>query len=84
MGLRFFIWAGLQSNYRHSSYMYSKACEFLKIKQNPFLVLDVIEAYKVEKCLVNIKMFKVVLNLSREARIAGEALLVSRKMPEFN
>ncbi|KAK6262855.1 hypothetical protein QUC31_008671 [Theobroma cacao] len=84
MGLRFFIWAGLQSNYRHSSYMYSKACEFLKIKQNPFLVLDVIEAYKVEKCLVNVKMFKVVLNLCREARITDEALLVLRKMPEFN
>ncbi|XP_022718690.1 pentatricopeptide repeat-containing protein At5g47360-like isoform X1 [Durio zibethinus] len=84
MGLRFFIWAGLQSNYRHSSYTYSKACEFLKIKQNPFLVLDVIEAYKVEECLVNVKMFKVVLNLCREARIADEALSVLRKMPEFN
>lgn len=83
MGLRFFIWAGLQSHYRHSSYMYSKACEFLKIKQNPDLVLDVFEAYKVEKCLVNVKMFKVVLNLCREARIANEALLVLRKMPEF-
>ena len=84
MGLRFFIWAGVQSNYRHSSYMYSKACEFLKIKQNPHLVMDVIEAYKVEKCLVNVKMFKVVFNLCREARIAHEALLVLRKMPEFN
>ncbi|XVF10881.1 hypothetical protein REPUB_Repub07fG0221500 [Reevesia pubescens] len=84
MGLRFFIWAGLQSNYRHSSYMYSKACEFLKIKQNPLLVLDVIEAYKVEKCLVNVKMCKVVLNLCKEARIADEALLILRKMPEFN
>ncbi|XVE65136.1 hypothetical protein DITRI_Ditri07aG0157000 [Diplodiscus trichospermus] len=84
MGLRFFIWAGLQPNYRHSSYAYSKASEFLKIKQNPRLVLDVIEAYKVEKCLVNVKMFKVVLNLCREARIANEAMLVLRKMPEFN
>ncbi|GMJ11003.1 hypothetical protein like AT5G47360 [Hibiscus trionum] len=84
MGLRFFIWAGLQSNYRYGSYMYRKACEFLKIKQNPYLVLDVIEAYKVEKCLVNVKMFKVVLNLCKEARIANEALLVMRKMPEFN
>ncbi|XP_039028557.1 pentatricopeptide repeat-containing protein At5g47360-like isoform X1 [Hibiscus syriacus] len=64
--------------------MYSKACEFLKIKQNPYLVLDVIEAYKVEKCLVNVKMFKVVLNLCKEAMIADEALLVLRKMPEFN
>ncbi|KAE8722217.1 Pentatricopeptide repeat-containing protein [Hibiscus syriacus] len=84
MGLRFFIWAGLQSNYRYSSFMYSKACEFLKIKQNPCLVLDVIEAYKVEKCLVNVKMFKVILNLCKEAMIADEALLVLRKMPEFN
>ena len=64
--------------------MYSKACEFLKIKLNPLLVLDVIEAYKLEKCLVNVKMFKVVLDLCREARIADEAFLVFRKMPEFN
>ncbi|MFQ6632863.1 hypothetical protein Gotur_010087 [Gossypium turneri] len=84
MGLRFFIWAGLQSNCRYSSYMYNKACEFLKIKQSPFLILDVIEAYKVEKCLVNVKMFKVILNLCKEARIADEALLVLRKVPEFN
>ncbi|KAK8978020.1 hypothetical protein V6N11_062820 [Hibiscus sabdariffa] len=84
MGLRFFIWAGLQSNYRYSSFTYSKVCEFLKIKQNPCLVLDVLEAYKVNKCLVNVKMFKVVLNLCKEARIANEALLVLKKMPEFN
>ncbi|KAH1113615.1 hypothetical protein J1N35_006993 [Gossypium stocksii] len=84
IGLRFFIWAGLQSNCRYSSYMYNKAAGFLKIKQNPFLVLDVINAYRMEKCSVNLKMFKVVLNLCKEANIADEALLLLRKMPEFN
>ncbi|KAK5843504.1 hypothetical protein PVK06_005961 [Gossypium arboreum] len=84
IGLRFFIWAGLQSNCRYRSYMYNKAAGFLKIKQNPFLVLDVIKAYRMEKCSVNLKMFKVVLNLCKEANIAGEALLLLRTMPEFN
>ncbi|TYI40688.1 hypothetical protein ES332_A02G180500v1 [Gossypium tomentosum] len=84
IGLRFFIWAGLQSNCRYSSYMYNKAAGFLKIKQNPFLVLDVIKAYRMEKCSVNLKMFKVVLNLCKEANIADEALLLLRTMPEFN
>lgn len=84
MGLRFFIWAGYQSNYRHSSYMYSKACQLFKIKQNPRIVLDLIETYKVEECVVGIKTFKVVLNLCKEGRLANEALLVLKKMPEFD
>ncbi|GLT91102.1 hypothetical protein SLE2022_090090 [Rubroshorea leprosula] len=84
LGIRFFIWAGIQSNYRHSAYMYSKACELLKIKQNPGVLLDVIEAYKMEKCLVSVKTFKVVLNLCKEANFANEAMWVLRKIPEFN
>lgn len=83
LGLRFFIWAGLQSDYRHTSFMYGKACKFFQIRQNPKLVFDVIEAYRAEKCFVSVKMFKVVLNLCKEAKLADEALWVLRKMPEF-
>uniref|UniRef100_A0A2P2MXL6 Pentatricopeptide repeat-containing protein At5g47360 n=1 Tax=Rhizophora mucronata TaxID=61149 RepID=A0A2P2MXL6_RHIMU len=84
LGLRFFVWAGFQSNYRHTSYMYGEACRLFKIKQHPEVVLDLIEAYRVEKCVVNVKTFKVVLNLLKEARVATEALLVLKKMPEFD
>uniref|UniRef100_A0A2C9ULV0 Pentacotripeptide-repeat region of PRORP domain-containing protein n=1 Tax=Manihot esculenta TaxID=3983 RepID=A0A2C9ULV0_MANES len=82
----FFIFVGYQSNYRHSSFMYSKACQLFKIKQNPRVVLDLVEAFKVQNCLVNVKTFKVVLNLCKEGRLADEgheALLLLRKMPEF-
>lgn len=84
MGLRFFIWAGLQSDYRHSSYIYSEACRLFKINRHPEIVRDVIEAYKADGCLVSVKIIKVVLNLCKQARIADEALWVLRKMPEFN
>ena len=83
MGLRFFIWAGLQSDYRHTSYMYNKACKLFKINENPKLLFDVIEAYRAEKCCVTVRTFKVVLNLYKEAKLADEALWVLRKMPEF-
>ena len=84
LGLRFFIWAGLQSYYRHSSYMYSKACELFRINQNPRAIIDVIEAYRAEGSVVTVKTFNVVLNLCREAKLADEALWVLRKMAEFN
>ena len=83
MGLRFFIWAGLQSNYRHSSFMYSKACELLHINRNPGVVVDVVEGYRVDGVVVSPKVFKVVLNLCRGGRLANEALWVLRKMKEF-
>ncbi|XP_057975924.1 pentatricopeptide repeat-containing protein At5g47360 [Malania oleifera] len=84
LGLRFFIWAGVQSNYRHSSYMYSKACKLLEINRNLQSISDVLEAYRVEGCLVTAKTFKVVLNLCREAKLAKEGLWVLMKMREFN
>ncbi|KAJ9147675.1 hypothetical protein P3X46_029808 [Hevea brasiliensis] len=84
IGLRFFIWAGCHSNYRHSSFMYGKACQLFKIEQNPRVILDLFEAFKVEKCVVNVKTFKVVLSLCKECRLADETLLVLRKMPEFD
>ncbi|XP_050151988.1 pentatricopeptide repeat-containing protein At5g47360-like [Malus sylvestris] len=83
MGLRFFIWAGLQSTYRHSYFMYSTACELCEIRIKPTVIFDVLEAYKVEGCFVNLKMFKVVFNLCKEAKLADEALRVLRIMPEF-
>nr|POE45540.1 pentatricopeptide repeat-containing protein [Quercus suber] len=82
MGLRFFIWAGLQSKYRHSSFMYSKACELLQINQN-LGVVDIVEVYRVDGYVVSAKAFKVVLNLCEEARLANEALWILGKMNEF-
>lgn len=84
MGLRFFIWAGRQPNYRHSSYMYSKACELIGINRSPCLLFSVIEDYRKEGCLVDIRMFKVILNLCKEAKLAKDALLILGKMPEFH
>ena len=84
IGIRFFIWAGLQSNYRHSSFMYSKACELLQINRNPGVVVDIVEGYRVDGCVVSAKAFKVLLNLCKEARLANEALWVLRKMKEFS
>lgn len=84
LGLRFFIWAGLQANYRHSSYMYNKACNLFKLSRNPNIFNDVMEAFRNEGCLVSVKTFKVVLNLCREAKLANEGLWVLRKMKEFN
>ncbi|KAK9054468.1 hypothetical protein SSX86_025546 [Deinandra increscens subsp. villosa] len=83
-GLRFFIWAGIQRDYRHSSYMYNIACKLFKINQNPNVIRDVIEAYNLYNCVVNVKSFKIVLNLCKEARLADEALWVLKKMNEFN
>lgn len=84
MGVRFFIWAGLQPSYRHSSYMYNKACKLLEIKKNPQIIYDVIDAYRVENCAVSVKVFKVLLNLCREAKDAKLGLWVLRKMKEFS
>lgn len=84
MGIRFFIWAALQSSYRHSSFMYNKACELSRIKQNPSIVIDVVEAYREEGCVVSVKMMKVILNLCEKAKLANEAMWVLRKMPEFD
>ncbi|KAK4801750.1 hypothetical protein SAY86_022237 [Trapa natans] len=84
LGLRFFIWAGIQSNYKHSSHMYRKACNIFRIPQNPGTILDVIESYRVEECPVNLKSVKVVLNLCREANLANEALWVLRTMGDLN
>ncbi|GKC14019.1 pentatricopeptide repeat-containing protein [Tanacetum coccineum] len=83
MGLRFFIWAGVQKEYRHSIYMYNVACKMLKVDKNPNLIKDVIEAYRAEKCVVGVKSFKVVLGLCKEGKLVDEGLWVLRKMGEF-
>ncbi|KAL9231155.1 hypothetical protein vseg_006413 [Gypsophila vaccaria] len=83
LGLRFFIWAGVQSKHSHSRYMYNFACNVLKIGKNPKLVRGVVEAYGREGCVVNVRVFKVVLNLCREGRVCEEGLWVLRKMEEF-
>ncbi|CAH8277958.1 unnamed protein product [Arabidopsis lyrata] len=84
LGLRFFIWAGTQSSHRHSPYMYTKACDFLKIRANPDLIKDVVEAYKKEECFVSVKTMWIVLTLCNQAKLADEALWVLRKFPEFD
>ncbi|KAF5733625.1 pentatricopeptide repeat-containing protein [Tripterygium wilfordii] len=83
MGIRFFIWAGCQSDYRHSAYIYSEVCRLFEIKRKPQVVFNVFDSYVKEKCVISVKMFKVALNLFREARLANEALWVLRKMTEF-
>lgn len=83
LGLRFFIWAGQQSNYRHSALIYNKASEILEITRQPETLLEVIEAYRTEGSSVSIKAFKVILNLCREAKLHGEALRILKKMKEF-
>ncbi|KAK4802504.1 hypothetical protein SAY86_000707 [Trapa natans] len=83
-GLRFFIWAGIQSNYKHSSHMYRKACKIFRIQQNPGSILDVLESYRVAEFPINLRTVKVVLNLCREANLANEALWVLRTMGDFN
>ncbi|KAK9698842.1 hypothetical protein RND81_08G135100 [Saponaria officinalis] len=62
LGLRFFIWAGVQSNYRHSQFMYSFACNVLQIGRNPSRIRDVVEDYNIEGCVIN------------EARVCEESL----------
>ncbi|KAL2928034.1 hypothetical protein RDABS01_022656 [Bienertia sinuspersici] len=84
LGLRFFIWAGLQPNYRHTQYMYSLACKLLHIPRNPGNIREILECYSAEGCLTTVKLFKVVLNLCKEARLADEGLWVLRKMDDFN
>lgn len=83
LGLRFFIWAGLQPKYRHTQYMYSLACKLLEIRRYPVRIREILECYRAEGCQTNVKLFKVVLNLCREARIADEGLWVLRKMDAF-
>ena len=84
LGLRFFFWAGLQPGYRHSRYMYSLACKLFEIEKSPSIIAEVLEAYRIEGCVANVKLFKVLLNLCQEAMLADEALGVLRKMEGFN
>ncbi|KAG9147028.1 hypothetical protein Leryth_005272 [Lithospermum erythrorhizon] len=75
----------MKSSYRHSKYVYNKACEVLMIYSNSKIVYDVVEGYRGEGYgVVDIKMFKVVLNLCKEAKDADLAMWVLRKMKEFD
>ncbi|KAF8403447.1 hypothetical protein HHK36_011551 [Tetracentron sinense] len=84
LGLRFFIWADQQPDYKHSTWMYGKAYKLVEIDRMPQYLNDILETYRIEGCLVSIKTFKVILNLCREAKLAEEALGVLRKMAEFD
>ncbi|XP_060207393.1 pentatricopeptide repeat-containing protein At5g47360 [Lycium barbarum] len=84
IGFRFFIWAGLNSSYRHSSYMFSRAYKLLEVDRKPQIIQDVIEAYRVQNYVPSAKMFKVILNLCREGKDANLGLWVLRKMKEVN
>nr|AYM00934.1 pentatricopeptide repeat protein [Salvia miltiorrhiza] len=83
LGIRFFVWAALHPTHRHSSYMYSKACKLLNLEKNPRIIADVVNEYRAEGFAVSIKMFKVLLNLCREAQDAEMGLWVLRTMKEF-
>ncbi|KAK9101832.1 hypothetical protein Sjap_019086 [Stephania japonica] len=84
LGLRFFIWAGIQPGYKHSTWMYNQACRILGINQSRETLIRVLDVYKKDGSLVKVKTFKVILNLCREAKLADEALVVLRRMGEFN
>jgi len=60
LSLWFFFWAGLQPGCRHSQYVYSLACKLFEIDKNPKVILEVLEAYRVERYVANVKLSKVV------------------------
>lgn len=85
LGIRFFIWAGLQSRYKHSAYMYKKAS--VAVNENPLVILDLIRSYESEGYLVTAKTFKELLRLCKEvqhADMANVSLWLLRKMEELN
>ncbi|KAK7252788.1 hypothetical protein RIF29_36992 [Crotalaria pallida] len=84
LGVRFFIWAGFQSGYRHSAYMYREACNLLGIVRNPKIICDVIESYEAEGCLVTVNMFREALKMCKEAQLADMALWLLGRMEGFN
>ncbi|CAM8877702.1 unnamed protein product [Rhodiola kirilowii] len=84
LGLRFFIWAGLRSDYRHSAFIYTKASKFLKLKDNPEIIHHVFEAYEKEGRRVGVRTLRVILNLCREAKLADEGKWVLRKTVDFD
>ncbi|KAK7405532.1 hypothetical protein VNO78_06918 [Psophocarpus tetragonolobus] len=85
LGLRFFVWAGFQSGYRHSTYTFRKACNLLGILHNPEIIRHVVESYEAEECLVSVNMFRELLKLCKEAQLADMALWLLRKMEQsFN
>ncbi|KAI4370002.1 hypothetical protein MLD38_018390 [Melastoma candidum] len=84
MGMRFFIWAGVQSGYRHSSYGYSKACKLLRVRQNPGVILGAVEGCRIGGWPISVKMMKVGLNLCKEVGLSEEALGVLRRMRELD
>ncbi|XP_047339213.1 pentatricopeptide repeat-containing protein At5g47360 [Impatiens glandulifera] len=84
-GLRFFIWSGHRPGYKHSSYVYRQACKLLDVKTDPVLITHVIDAYKLDGYTLSIKIFKVILNLCREADLAETGLRILKQMKEeFN
>ncbi|CAL0331778.1 unnamed protein product [Lupinus luteus] len=84
LGVRFFIWAGFQPGYRHSAFMYRKACNLLGVIQNPKIICNVIESYEAEGCLVTANMFREVLKICKEAELADVALWLLRRMEDFH
>ncbi|KAK4364462.1 hypothetical protein RND71_015820 [Anisodus tanguticus] len=84
MGLRFFIWAGLNPSYRHSSYMFSRAYKLLEVDRKAQIIRDVLEAYRLQNYVPSAKMFKVILNMCREGKDANMGLWVLRKIKECN
>ncbi|CAI8600891.1 unnamed protein product [Vicia faba] len=87
LGVRFFVWAGFQPGYRHSGYMYRKACNLLGIdkdkNKNSQVICDLIKSYESEGCVVNVNMFREVLKLCKEAELVDLALWVLRRMENF-
>ncbi|CAN6478593.1 unnamed protein product [Victoria cruziana] len=84
LGLRFFIWAALQPSYRHTHLLYKNACNVLCLSQHPELLIQVLDSYRQEGCVVSSRTFRELLSLCKEAKLAESALALLRKMPDFS
>ncbi|KAF3793911.1 Pentatricopeptide repeat-containing protein [Nymphaea thermarum] len=84
LGLRFFIWAGQLPNYRHTHLLYRNACDVLALNQHPELLIQVLNSYRQEGCVVSNRTFKEMLSLCKEAKLAESALALLRMMPDFS
>ncbi|CAL9131459.1 unnamed protein product, partial [Musa textilis] len=83
LALRFFVWAGLQPNHRHSAAAYVAACDALHLPRHPLLPVPTLDSYRAA-FPVCVKTFKILLNLCRHGNLPDEAIAILRRMPEFN
>lgn len=82
--LRFFVWAGLQPRLRHSTAAYASACDALLLQRRPHFLSQLLDSYRAEASPVCTKTFNILLNLCRHANLPDEAVVLLRRMSEFD